>query len=73
MSQDTVKPATPRANAIPIDGYVLSVDGKFKTRYESSGEATAAATKLKQSYPVIQIAVYDAAQRTFTAVDLADG
>ena len=57
------------ANAVPTNGYILSVDRKMKTRYESSNEAMTAALKLKQSYPVVQVAVYDAAQRTYTAVD----
>jgi hypothetical protein len=70
MNQDTKKPANLRANAMPIDGYVLSVDGKLKTRYESSKDAMAAGTKLKQSYPIIQVAVYDAAQRNYTPVEL---
>ena len=42
MNQDTKKPANLRANAMPIDGYVLSVDGKLKTRYDSSKDAIAA-------------------------------
>ena len=54
---------------MPTDGYVMTVDGKLKTRYESESDAMTAASKLKQSYPVLQIAVYDAAQRTYTAVD----
>jgi hypothetical protein len=70
MNQDTKKPANLRANAMPIDGYVLSVDGKLKTRYESSKGAIAAGAKLKQSYPMIQVAVYDAAQRNYTPVEL---
>jgi hypothetical protein len=70
MNQDTKKPANLRANAMPIDGHVLSVDGKLKTRYESSKDAMAAGTKLKQSYPIIQVAVYDAAQRNYTPVEL---
>jgi hypothetical protein len=70
MNQDTKKPANLRANAMPIDGYVLSVDGKLKTRYESSKDAIAAGAKLKQSYPMIQVAVYDAAQRNYTPVEL---
>ena len=53
MNQDTKKPANLRANAMPIDGHVLSVDGKLKTRYESSKDAIAAGAKLKQSYPMI--------------------
>jgi hypothetical protein len=70
MNQDTKKPTNLRANAMPIDGYVLSVDGKLKTRYESSKDAIAAGAKLKQSYPMIQVAVYDAAERNYTPVEL---
>jgi hypothetical protein len=70
MNQDTKKPANLRANAMPIDGHVLSVDGKLKTRYESSKDAIAAGAKLKQSYPMIQVAVYDAAQRNYMPVEL---
>jgi hypothetical protein len=71
MSQDTTKPASLRANAVPVDGYVLSVDGKLKTRYESSEEAMAAGSTLKLSFPAIQVAVYDAAEGVSTPVPLA--
>jgi hypothetical protein len=66
---ETKKPANLRANAVPVDGYVLSVDGKLKARYESAKDADAAGAKLKQSYPVIQVAVYDAAERNYTPVE----
>ena len=69
MTQATKKPTNLSVNAMPTDGYVMAVDGKLKTRYESESDAKTAASKLKQSYPVLQIAVYDAAQRTYTAVD----
>lgn len=63
------KPANLRANATPTAGYVLSVDGKLKTQFETEPEATAAATKLKQTYPVIQVAVYDATKRAYTPIE----
>jgi len=68
--EETKKPENLRANAMPIDGFVLSVDGKLKTRFENSKDATAAGAKLKQSYPVIQVAIYDAAARVYTPVNL---
>lgn len=68
MDKAVKKPTNLSANAIPSNGYVLSVDGKLKTRYENSTDAMTAASKLKQSYPVLQVAVYDAAQRIYTAV-----
>lgn len=69
MIQATKKPANLSVNAMPSDGYVMAVDGKLKARYESESDAMTAASKLKQSYPVLQIAVYDAAKRTYTAVN----
>jgi hypothetical protein len=69
MSEATKKPATPRADAMPTDGYVLSVDGKLKTRYETSKEAMAAGSKLKQNFPVIHVQVFDAAERVYTPVE----
>ncbi len=70
--QETKKPANLPANAMPVDGYVLSIDGKLKKRYASAQEAMAAGTTLKQSYPVIQVAVYDAAARSYTPVALPE-
>jgi hypothetical protein len=70
MIQNTLKPENLRAYAVPIDGYLLSVDGKLKARYETANEAADEGSKLKQSFPMIQIAVYDAAERTYTPVDL---
>ena len=69
MSQDTKKPANLRANAMPTEGYVLAVDGKLKTHFETAKDAAAAAAKLKASFPVLQVAVYDAKERVYTAVD----
>lgn len=72
ISPDIKKPANLRANAMPTVGYVLSVDGKLKTQFETEAEATTAATKLKKTYPVIQVAVYDATKRVYTAVELQE-
>jgi hypothetical protein len=70
--QETKKPENLRANVRPIDGFVLSVDGKLKKRYETSKDAMAAASKLKQDFPVIQVAIYDAAERNYTPVALQE-
>jgi hypothetical protein len=73
MSQDTTtRPANLRADAMPIDGYILSVDRKLKTRYESLADAMMAGSALKQAFPVIQIAIYDAAQKLYTPVELRE-
>jgi hypothetical protein len=70
MAEEIKKPKNLRANAMPIDGFVLSVDGKLKTRYDSSELALAAASELKRRYPVVQTAVYDACARTYVTVGL---
>ncbi len=72
MSSKTEKPTNLRANIMPIDGYVLSVDGKFKTRFDTSDEAMTTAMALKQNYPVVQIAVFDAAARSYSPVVLPE-
>jgi len=69
MAEDAKKPVQIRADAIPTDGYILTVDGKLKTRYETEQDATTEAAKLKQRFPVIQVSVYDAKEETYTAVD----
>jgi hypothetical protein len=70
--QETKKPANLRADVTPNDGYVLSVDGKLKKRFDTSDQAMSAGLKLKQSYPVIQVTVFDAAARTYTPVALPE-
>ena len=72
MTEDAKRPTQILADAIPTDGYILTVDGKLKKRYESAQEATAAATTLKQSYPVIKVAIYNAAERSYTPVELVE-
>ena len=54
MAEDAKKPVQIRADALPTDGYILTVDGKLKTRYETEQDAAAEAAKLKQRFPVIQ-------------------
>lgn len=68
MSSEAKKPAVPRTDTMPTDGYVLSVDGKLKARFETSKDALAAGLKLKQAYPVLQVQVFDAAARSYTPV-----
>jgi hypothetical protein len=66
------KPGQLRPNAVPADGYVLSVDGKLKTRFDTEKDAMAAAIKLKTEYPVIQALVYDAVARSYLPVTVPD-
>ena len=72
MSRKTEKPTNLRANVMPIDGYVLSVDGKLKSRFQTSEEAMTVGLKLKQDYPVVQVAIFDAAARSYVPVTLPE-
>ena len=64
MAEDAKKPAQVRADAIPTDGYIRTVDRKLKTRYKTEQDAATEAAMLKQRLPVIEAAVYDAAAGT---------
>lgn len=72
MSKDIKKPTQLPANAMPLDGYVLTVDGKLKTRYETEAEAIAAGSKLKQKFPVIRVSVFEAMERVHKPVELQE-
>ena len=63
------RPTNLRANVMPPDGYVLTVDGKLKTRYETETEAVAAASQLKQKFPMIRVSVFEPMKRTYTPVE----
>lgn len=72
MRQDTKKPENLRADVMPTDGYLLSVDRKLKKRYETAEEAMTEASKLKQRFPMILVAIYDAAEHATMPVELRE-
>jgi hypothetical protein len=69
---DTTMPKNPSANTIPSKGYVLEVDGKFKSEFETSDAAMKSALDLKKKYPQIKVNVYDAKEHARTLVDLTE-
>ncbi len=71
MTEEAAKSSNLRADLKPTSGYVLTVDGKMKASYETEEEATAAGSVLKQQFPVIRVAVYDAAGRIYTVLNSA--
>jgi hypothetical protein len=66
------RPKNPSANTIPSEGYVLEIDGKFKSEFDTSEAAMKAALELKKKYPQIQVNVYDAKEHTRTLVELTE-
>ncbi len=64
------RPKNPSATVLPSDGYVLEIDGKFKSEYRTPDEAMKAGLELKKKYSFIQVIVYGAKERTRTVVAL---
>ena len=71
-SNDTSRPKNTSASTIPSEGYVLEIDGKLKSEFETSEAAMKSALELKKKYPQIQINVYDAKERARTLVELTE-
>jgi hypothetical protein len=56
----------PRADRPPTEGFVVIVDGHFKSEFDTVDAAEASGRKLKSAYPMLQIEIYDAATRVRT-------
>ena len=72
VDNSTTRPKNPSANVLPTEGYVLQIDGKFKSEYETAAQAMKAGLELKKKYPYLQVIVYDAKERTRTLVALPE-
>jgi hypothetical protein len=55
-----------RADRPPTEGFVIVVDGHFKSEFDTAEAADASGRKLKATYPMLQIEIYDAASKTRT-------
>jgi hypothetical protein len=56
----------PRADRPPAEGFVVVVDGHFKSEFDTVDAAEASGQKLKSTYPMLQIEIYDAATKART-------
>jgi len=56
----------PRADGPPAEGFVVIVDGHFKSEFDTVEAAEASGRELKSTYPMLQIEIYDAATRVRT-------
>lgn len=68
VSNDTQRPKNSSANVLPTEGFILQIDGKLKSQYETPEQAMKAGLELKKKYPFLQVIVYDAKARTRTVV-----
>ena len=71
-SNDTTRPKNTSASTVPSEGYVLEIDGKLKSEFQTSEAAMKSGLELKKKYPQIQINVYDAKERARTLVALTE-
>ena len=53
-----------RADVTPPNGFVLEIDGRMKKQFESESDARAEALQLKARFPMLQVKVYDAVEKT---------
>jgi len=51
---------------LPTEGFVTIVDGHFKSEFDTVDAAEASGRKLKSAYPMLQIEIYDAANKVRT-------
>jgi hypothetical protein len=64
ISTDEPKPKkAPRADWPPDEGFVVVVDGHFKTEFRTLEPAEALGRKLKSTYPMLRVEIYDAATK----------
>jgi hypothetical protein len=55
-----------RADRPPTEGFVLIVDGHFKSEIDTVEAAETSGRELKAAYPMLQIEIYDAANKVRT-------
>jgi hypothetical protein len=56
----------PRADRPPAEGFVVVVDGHFKSEFDTLEAAEASGRKLKSTYRMLQIEIYNAATKART-------
>jgi len=55
-----------RADRPPTEGFVTVVDGHFKSEFDTVEAAETSGRKLKTAYPMLQVEIYDAANKVRT-------
>jgi hypothetical protein len=55
-----------RADRPPTKGFTVVVDGHFKSEFETLDAAEASGRKLKSTYPMLKIEIYNAAKMVRT-------
>jgi hypothetical protein len=64
LSIDEPEPKkAPRADRPPTEGFAVVVDGHFKSEFKTRNAAETSGRKLKSTYPMLQIKIYDSAAK----------
>lgn len=53
-----------RADITPSSGFIVEIDGRMKRQFEAESEARTEALRLKSRFPMLQVKVYDAVEKT---------
>lgn len=60
---DEHQPKMQRADVLPVEGFTLVIDNRFKAQFDDEDAAKVAAADLLSRYKMLQIEIYDAAKR----------
>ena len=60
-----------RADVTPKIGFILEIDGRMKNKFDSESEARETAIQLKARFPMLQVKIYDAVEKTRTVISTA--
>jgi hypothetical protein len=71
MAEEPIPRNIMRADVTITEGFGMEVDGQMKAVFDTKEAAEKKARELKTKFPMLQVKVYDAAQRT-TAVIAAN-
>jgi hypothetical protein len=73
MPEETQSRNITRADLVLTEGFGLEVDGRMKTMFPTLQAAQIRARDLKAEFPMLQIKVYDAAEKTSTLLEWPSG
>lgn len=65
-SIDEPEQKAPRADRPPTEGFVVIVDGHFKSEFDTAEAAHSSGRRMKSTYPMLQIEIYDSVTKVRT-------
>ena len=68
MTEEPIPRNLVRADVTITEGFGIEVDGQMKAVFDTKETAEKKARELKTKFPMLQVKVYDAAQRTSAVI-----